>query len=313
MWDSDMFAIQDPEGGAIGYCCVMGRIREHFALVVYLGSEGLAGYLQMQRGQAPASPIEVMMLQSCLMASYEDRDMLDASERQTIKELGLKFRGRNAWPQLLSYRPGYYPSPCNRDETRFLTVALEQAIEVCLRFRDNPALLTPPRRGLYFGRVSTGSGDALKWEDTWLKPPPVEQSEPVPPPVDEARLERLRGTARRTGSVWEIDLGYCPTRITGEGGRPYYPYAALCVERETVVVMGVEMLHPAKFIEGFGGAVLQIMERAAEIPAEIHVKREDAGALLQPIAFALGIRLRVLPGLGAAEALRADLFEYLQR
>ena len=35
MWDSEIFGVQNPETGEVGYCCVMGRGGEHYAMAVY--------------------------------------------------------------------------------------------------------------------------------------------------------------------------------------------------------------------------------------------------------------------------------------
>lgn len=109
MWDSDIFGVQNPENDEIGYCCIMGRMGEHFALAVYLGTEGLDGYLRIQSGEILPGDVDILHLQKCLMASFEDRDFLQKPDLQVIKELGLKFRGRNSWPLFRSYRPGYHP------------------------------------------------------------------------------------------------------------------------------------------------------------------------------------------------------------
>lgn len=47
MRDSDIFGVQNPLDKEIGYCCILGATGEVFGLVVYLGSQGLLGYLNL--------------------------------------------------------------------------------------------------------------------------------------------------------------------------------------------------------------------------------------------------------------------------
>jgi hypothetical protein len=67
MWDSDIFGVQNPASGEIGYCCVMGRLGEYFALAVYLGTEGLEGYWRLAAEEPSPSDTDAL-LQECLMA-----------------------------------------------------------------------------------------------------------------------------------------------------------------------------------------------------------------------------------------------------
>src|SRR5215471_6541539 len=77
MYDSNIFGAKNPETGEIGYCCVMGNLGEVFALGVYLGSDGLEGYLKMASGELTSGDHDLLHYQKCLMASFEDRKDLD--------------------------------------------------------------------------------------------------------------------------------------------------------------------------------------------------------------------------------------------
>ncbi len=143
MYDSDIFVVQNPVNGEIGYCCIMGTLGEVFGLVVYLGTEGLEGYLKIQSGEIPPDDIDVLHLQKCLSATFKDREFLQKQDLQIIRKVGLKFRGRNSWPLFRSYRPGYHPWYLTNDEVKYLTLALQQVNKICLRFKKDRDMLTP--------------------------------------------------------------------------------------------------------------------------------------------------------------------------
>ncbi len=129
MVDDQVFGVQNPANEEIGYCCVMGNLGEFFGLGVYLGEEGLEGYRAIQSGKVARA--DTLFTQDCLVASFEDRQMLDPQDLKVIKQLGLKFRGRNAWPTFRSHVPGYYPWYLGKGEAQFLRTALQQAIGSC--------------------------------------------------------------------------------------------------------------------------------------------------------------------------------------
>ncbi|MGD0089661.1 MAG: hypothetical protein ABSE73_07050 [Planctomycetota bacterium] len=93
MKDGDLFAVLNPEKNEIGYCCVLGMRGEVFALVVYLGSEGLAVHKRMRGGlDAFADDTELTHIYKCLMASFEDWKALEKEDKAVIKSLGETFK-----------------------------------------------------------------------------------------------------------------------------------------------------------------------------------------------------------------------------
>ncbi|HID62645.1 MAG TPA: hypothetical protein EYP49_07925 [Anaerolineae bacterium] len=315
MYDSDVFGVQDPASEEIGYCCVMGALEEIFALAVYLGSEGLESYMRVASEPPwdPSEAMEIVLLQRCLMASFGGREELDNTDRRIIKRLGLKFRGRKAWPQFRSYRPTYHPWYLTADEARFLTLALQQAREVCLRFQEDPGLFDPPQEGLWFVRVPEGTEKGLSWRDAWLEPAPLEKEEIAAKPVDELRLARLKKAAPLKRTVWEVDFFLSPGAVQEERGeRPYYPYLLMSIDHEAGFILGTDMLSPETYRPEFTERFLRLAERLKWLPAEIWVKKEEALDLLEPITSRLGIKLYLVDELEAMREARAALEQFMR-
>ena len=313
MLDSDMFGVKNPETGEVGYCCVMGRLGEHFALAVYLGTEGLRGYHKMQSGEIPGG-IELLMSQKCLMASFEDRALLQKSDLEVIKDLDLKFRGRNEWPLFRSYLPGYHPWYLTGEEARFLTFALQQAAEIALRFKEDPEMLIPPEWDYFLVRVAETEGEKWRWKDAWLEPSPPEE-ELVAEPMDEIRLERIKGRARRQQMILEIDFFYSSQGIREEKERPYYPYVLLLADHYSGFIFGVHLAKPlkAEYQREFLKKILDFFEENEVIPEKILVEKDELYRLFEPVTSRLGIKLKETRRLRAIEDAKDSLYEHFGR
>ncbi len=146
--ETDVFGVRNPKTGEVGYCCLMGELGEMLAMAVYEGTEGLQGYLKIRRGQIKPGNPDALYVQKCLMLSFENKKLLQEDDLEIIDELGLAFRGRNAWPVFRSYKPGYFPWFLNRDEVLYMTIALRQAMDVFIRMKHDAELLNGPRKNL---------------------------------------------------------------------------------------------------------------------------------------------------------------------
>jgi Domain of unknown function (DUF6930) len=294
MWDGDVFGVQDPQSGEIGYCCVMGRGGEHYALGVYLGSEGLEILWNMRReaNKEIEDPAEILATQLCLMASFEDRNQLRQRDLELIKTLGLKFRGRNQWLLFRSYRPGYEPWYLTAEEARFLTACLQQSLDVAPRFRANPKLFPPPSpHGNYLVRVPEPRDEEWAWQDTLQFAAPVSRTAPVLPPLDEALLSRLRALPATRGAL-EIDYFYSGSAIQEDkAARPYLGQVVLVVEAASGMVVGMKVASLEDAPATAARQLLDTIEQSGTRPGSIEAQRDDLLAALKPLADGLGIRL----------------------
>jgi hypothetical protein len=308
MTETDIFGVQDPETDEIGFVSVMGMLGEHLSLAVYLGAEGLYSFWEFQE-VADSAPSEAILEMPHLQASFEDRGELSTRDRDLIKELGLKFRGRQAWAMFRSYRPGYLPWYLEAPEARTLTYALEQAVEVVLRFKDDPTLLEPSDEESYLVRVPREVKGSLVWEDEVVRVPPVEP-EPIPIVMDMEALEKVKRLPRGEYTL-EIDLFLFPIRIEEKGTRPYLPRVLLTVESQSGMILGNELLEPEPGLAVMWGTVpLKVVHQFARmgiLPREIRVRSFRLLALLQLLEEELDFEVKATPRLPSLDRAKEAL------
>lgn len=302
MEEPDIVGVQNPITNEIGYCCVMGGLGELLGIAVYLGAEGLEGYLKMASGEITGENPDDMMVQKCLMVTFENRDSLEKEDLAVIKKLGLKFRGSNNWPLFRSYLPGYYPWFLTKEEVIFLSLILEQFILVADRFERDERTLTAPKQNQYLVRTSESTPSGLKWRDQWIEPAPYRKAVVPIPQINELLLHKIKKGSSEIHASWEIELCHAPFPVA-EGGRPFYPYFSMILDTDSKYILGSNVFSLTKYETDFQEQLLKTIEDNGAFPKEIHVGREEVYRLIAPIADALDIKIKLLkklPGISAA-------------
>ena len=312
MVETDIFGVQDPETGEIGFASVMGVQGEHLAVAVYLGAQSLYRFWDFCE-EGDLAPAEDLLLIPQLQTSFEDRDMLTQDDRNTIRELGLRFRGRQEWPMFRSFRPGYYPWRLEAHEARFLAHVLEQTVNVATRLGDNPALLELMEDDSYLVRVPRGGGSELAWDDQTVR---VRREEPASIPIgmDMDALEAVKGLPLNPATL-EMDFFMAPILIGERGARASVAYMLLVVHSGSGFVLGNDVLLPDPTLEAMYGTVpsivVEVLAKAGFVPERVAVRSELLRQLLEVLAEDLGFQVEQtldLPWLDPAKEFLMERF-----
>lgn len=310
MWDSDLFGVQNPADNEIGYCCVMGRNRQVFALAMYLGADGLETYNKTQSGELNKHSIDLVHSQKCLMLSFEDRKELQEKDFEIIKKLDLSFSGKNSWPLFRSYLPGFFPWHLTKPEADFLLAAIQQAIDVSLRFKNNPNLFDPPdgKDDCYFVRTSKNVNQTITWKDQWLLPPESKKTEMPKPTNASSIVEEIKRHPSKQ-EAWEIDFFYSFEAVREGKERPYYPATILFADHASGRVLHFQLL---KQSENLSQIVPKEFRNACKLlkffPKKMLVCKEEMLHIMEPITASLGTTLVLADELQKIERARRAMF-----
>lgn len=312
MDDSQVFGVTSQRCRETAWCVVLGRAGEVFGLAAYLGAEGFRVLDRLRTGKLKPSDDEIQFGFPCLLTSFEDRQELETADLALVRSTGMKFRGRNAWPQFRSHRRGWYPWLLERREVEVLTEVTQQATVVCARLRDEPSLLSSSRPDELFAREGQEDGG---WVDRRMVP---EQPVPARYPVvnlGEAEAATLRRRTFDRAGTWEADLFYTPTPTReNRDDRPYYPVAAAWADRNSGLILAIDLQEAANDPDQWAPALVrQLVTLAREhhrVPEEIQVQRPSLKTALAQAAEILGCRLVVARRLPAMQEMKKQMFSH---
>lgn len=313
--DTELYAVQFQDG-EIGYCSVMGMLRQHLAIGVYIGQSGYASCrytLDLASPYGDIDEMEAITAQECLQCSFENKEMLSEEELGAVRDYcrrsDKKLRGRNAFPQFLKYVPGRYPWPLGSEEEESrLIQALEASVWLrkTLNSRDKQSLgLNPVSDNTL--KIPLLMKINEKWKLGYTILPNPEQIWPAPVLENEVLTARIRKLKKK--GTWESGSFYLPEPARSEDDEepaPYFPLILLNVDRKTGMVM-IPIIGAAGQEEKMLLDLAERMVSENDCPAKILVGDARTEALLKDFCARTGVQLRYEGNLRAFEEAKASL------
>jgi len=315
MDESEIFGVQNPETGEIGFVSTMGMMGEHLSVGVYLGAEGLYGFWDFQEEGHEAEPLALFEIPQ-LQVSFENRENLEKQDRDLHKKLGLKFRGTQNYPLFRSIKPGFLPWFITSDEARMLIYAIEQTLEVAPRVRENSDILideSDAENEVVLVRVAEKQGAKFVWRDEWREiPPPAEEEFTIA--IPQGLIDELKDFPQAKNFVLEAALFIMPNPVAEKGKRPYFPKMLMLADGQSGMILGFQLIQPqATDTENYAEISRHFFEalRKPEVrPQEIRVGSDLLFDLLKGLNQQLNIKLRQTDDLPAIEAAREGIFGF---
>ena len=313
MQETDVFGVEDPDTGEIGFVSVMGNAEEYQAVAVYSGAEGIFGLIDFQCD--PSASADRLFEIPQVQVSFSEPKFLEKRDRDLLKAAGLKFTGTK--PLFRSYRPGFLPWFITLKEARLLIQVLSQTLEMAKRFAGQPALFSDEGDGEtepFLVRVSRKENTELVWEDQ-IKRIPRPKAMPIQFSIDADLLRDLK-RLKRTDMQVEADLFIGPGGIGTPQERPLALYMLMLAERRSGFILGLQALTAENSLDTMYASVPETIARllwnGKVVSKQINVRSDLMLDLLEPLAKELKIQLRranELPGIDSAVASMAQFFE----
>lgn len=318
MQETDVFGVEDPDTGEIGFVSVMGNVGEFEAVAVYRGAEGMFGLIDFQLD--PSANADRLLEIPEVQLSFTELKFLEKRDRELLKGSGLKFTGPR--PQFRSFRPGYIPWLITLEEARLLIHALSQTLQMTKRLASKPFLFPNDGDGEtepFLVRVprkpdpTCTEATELVWEDQIRR-----ISRPNLPPIhlsiDEGLLNKLK-RLNLSAMQLEADLFIGPGQVGKPNERPLALYMLMLVDRLSGMIFGFEALSAERSLNRMYGSVPEkvatLLSQNKVLPKQIIVRSDLILGLLEPLETELKIQLRRADELPAIDEATASMTQFL--
>lgn len=290
IYDSELFGFENPDDKMIGYCCVLGKLGRFKGLAVYEGIEGLDSYLKICDDQNH-DVFNFIPKQKCLMASIEKPSQLEENDFKIIEQLGLQF-ANDHYPLFRNHLPNYLPWYLTSYDVKFLTLALEQTVDIATRAKNNKKLITKNEIE-YLVRVF----EKEQWQDKYITPDNISNrtdSKKLNIPIIENNLlDEVKKIKIDNQKIWELSYISIPEPIQENDERPYYPYIIAIIVEDSVTPIGIEICDFKKTNIRLPALFMNTCLENEYVPSKIIVNHEDIFELLQMIAKELKIKVSI--------------------
>lgn len=222
------------------YVTILGNEGLFYGFCMYVGMDGFNDMLGIaQGGQIGVSEDYMAARQNCISMVFADREEVPQEQYEVIRELGLKFRGRNGWIYFETYERGFFPSIPDQDEVRACIKYLEKLLEAlqCYMNGNQRTFAHGMEMFVYVNKNGTWQGEyqELPYQEYQCRKVLLEDEEAV--------RQLLR--QKKTREIVEMDCIYLINGVEDEAyDKPIWPHLMLLVEKNTGMILKQHLFEP---------------------------------------------------------------------
>lgn len=305
--DLDIITIEIPNKKEPYFCSVLGAGGKCFGINTFVGYEGLRNFLSIVDSECYIPMDYIMVEQSNLACFFGDKEMIPVEQKNILKDLGLKFRGKNKWIYFQSYKKGHMPSPLDRDEVDVLLICLKELINAIKDYKKYGLTLDFQAGDVLVRRFYKDKG---QWRTTREELIQYLYGYPSLVLKDELLAAKLKKRPRDE-EVLEFDMIYLKISIEDERKeRPIRPKLILIVDHYDGLIKGQSFFMPEDdeiqvIMELF---INYIMEYGR--PREVYIRNPFIENILKDTCDICGVKLIMKESLEVVDAFMDD-FEVL--
>lgn len=217
--------------GATYYCTIMGQLGDCIGFSIYEGEQGYRDLNSISLEYEEDCVIQYMMFdQTCLTFYMGDREEVPSSQRQMMKTLGFKYRGKGNWPYFLSFQSRFYPYEINDYQAKIMIQVLEQLIPLMKAYINKEVIVDFDQDEMLYAHDGIYKARAL---------PPVKDKFPTLTITDKGNLETIPQSFRQ----FIIDLAYLKGGyVEASYDRPISGLVLLAMELESQEIVYMNLL-----------------------------------------------------------------------
>lgn len=317
--DSHLIALHLPKEKEPIFISIMGKEAEAYGFLIYRGYKELA-YLYHALNRPDDSSIP-LIYQDCLAIYFEDRQDLQQAEYHRIKESGVKFRGRQAWPILVDFKPGYLPSIYQENNILWLIHCLECFYDTAIDLRERLHIFEQTEiqqlyafPGRAYDQDMNHHTRLFEVPDIYRQGITINSFGSYPLIVSDFELLRVQQLPFKQ-TIWEMDLSTVQLPTEGSDNqlhpaRPFYPFLFMMADEGTQEILTLNLLKTDD-VEAFQRSLIRLFINKDCRPTAICIKNNIQTVYLHAyfskLLESLSIDIHVSDSLTVIDFLRADL------
>ncbi|MEG2018116.1 MAG: hypothetical protein RR128_06605 [Clostridium sp.] len=276
-------------------CSIMGQLGECYAIAAYDGYSAINNFFTVV-GSNNVPMNQMIRYHENLMCNFGSREELTKEELKLIKDLGLKFRGKNNWIYFRAIEPGYIPYMLDEEEVLNLTEILRH-LYMALKAMERGVVVD-------FEGGNTLARTYDEESELWLNYEiPIHEilsigneiNYDIPVLGDELLVKRLKNLKNSNTSL-ELDIAFLNSTVKDKNfDKPFLTRLAMIVDRKRGTVLAHYMMTPQNEVivkENLLGTIIDYSLQVGK-PKEIWVRDKMMAAMISGLCEQIGINMKV--------------------